>query len=716
MTVAATLRKAGPYAGNGVTTSFPFSFKVFDAEGIQPVLTDSSGAATELLLGSDYSVLLNTDQDANPGGTVTYPILVGPSPLPVGATLTIIGGMSYDQSTDITNNGRFLPQVFENAYDKLTILIQQLKEISDRTLQAAVGTTVKLLFPAPSSGKFIRWRSDLLGLENADAGTDSMALQGLLADAASDTHGSYLVGYKPGPSAGVPRTVQSKLRETLSVKDFGAIGNGVANDTAAIQAAFSYAGLIGGMSVFFPAGTYLVRSAITVPTNTRAFGAGRYVSRVKVDAANWTSMAPGKGSGNRIFTNTNFEAATLTDSDIIIETMAFDWDSMIGGDEHAVSFRMASRVSIKQCDFFNGGNATALLACQDTVTDDCYASGQRNAGFDHWDGAVGAKVTNCVVRAPNAVQGIQVTGSSTSGSPVRASSDVVIMGNSVYGCTGLYASGIIVNSVASGSSVSVAHINSNHVSGASIGVAVTGGCGAVLVSNNTIDGSDEAGVFVGTDTSGQYPTACILDGNLLTNCSASPANIGVIAITGGSDHLLQGNKVYLGTGTYAYACTLSAGVTGSRVINNTFQIGSGGVVNNPAGAIVEDYDEGTFTPALTFGGGATGLGYSARAGRYTKKGRLVFYELSIQLSAKGSSTGNASIGGLPYAAGVTPAARPTGSVMFQNMNSIGYTIIGNVSGAGIALQNGSTTTELAQLTEANFNNNTNLFISGFYST
>lgn len=261
MTVPATPRKAGPYAGNGVTTAFPFAFKVFSSKDIQPVLTDSNGAATNLILDSDYSVLLNADQDANPGGTVNYPILVGPSPLPVGSTLTIIGNMSIDQLTDITNSGRFLPQVFENAYDKLTILIQQLKEISDRTLQAAVGTTVKLIFPAPSSGKFIRWRTDLTGLENVDAGTDSIALQGLLADASDPTHGSAMVGFKPPGIGIVGRTLASKLLDYINVKDYGAVGDGIANDTVAFTNAVAAAS--NDATIFVPAGKYNITAIST---------------------------------------------------------------------------------------------------------------------------------------------------------------------------------------------------------------------------------------------------------------------------------------------------------------------------------------------------------------------------------------------------------------------------------------------------------------------
>lgn len=64
-------------------------------------------------------------------------------------------------------------------------------------------------------------------------------------------------------SGAVSRTVQSKLRDAVSVKDFGAVGDGVTDDTAAIQAA-----LDAGKRVYIPTGTYLVSSRLQIgPTN-----------------------------------------------------------------------------------------------------------------------------------------------------------------------------------------------------------------------------------------------------------------------------------------------------------------------------------------------------------------------------------------------------------------------------------------------------------------
>ena len=77
------------------------------------------------------------------------------------------------------------------------------------------------------------------------------------------------------------RTVQSKLRDTVSVKDFGAVGDGAADDTAAIQAAFLAVG--DGGKVYFPEGTYITSSPIKIGNGNARYvcGAGRYKTKIE---------------------------------------------------------------------------------------------------------------------------------------------------------------------------------------------------------------------------------------------------------------------------------------------------------------------------------------------------------------------------------------------------------------------------------------------------
>jgi hypothetical protein len=133
MTIPSTPRKAGPFLGNGATTSFPFAFKVFGPADIKVVIANSAGVEITLALNSDYSVTLNPNQDTSPGGVVTYPI--SGSPLPPGSALSIIGNISYDQPLDLPSGGNFSPLALENQLDRATMQIQQLREEMDRAVK-----------------------------------------------------------------------------------------------------------------------------------------------------------------------------------------------------------------------------------------------------------------------------------------------------------------------------------------------------------------------------------------------------------------------------------------------------------------------------------------------------------------------------------------------------------------------------------------------------
>jgi len=69
------------------------------------------------------------------------------------------------------------------------------------------------------------------------------------------------------PVAAINRAINEKLKETISVKDFGAVGNGTTDDTVAIQAAINAAVLAGRGKVYMPTGNYLVSSTLTITGN-----------------------------------------------------------------------------------------------------------------------------------------------------------------------------------------------------------------------------------------------------------------------------------------------------------------------------------------------------------------------------------------------------------------------------------------------------------------
>ena len=79
-------------------------------------------------------------------------------------------------------------------------------------------------------------------------------------------------------SGAVPRTIAARLADTISVRDFGAVGDGIADDTAAIAAALAS----GARCVVLPDGSYRTTAPLAVPAKTVLLGAGRDATILKV--------------------------------------------------------------------------------------------------------------------------------------------------------------------------------------------------------------------------------------------------------------------------------------------------------------------------------------------------------------------------------------------------------------------------------------------------
>jgi len=117
------------------------------------------------------------------------------------------------------------------------------------------------------------------------------------------------VTYQPAGTGAVATTVQAKLRESVSVKDFGAVGDGTTDDTATIQAAITAVSSTGGV-VSFPAcaSTYSINAAINGASNVTLRGDGGSVTNKNTS---------GSTTDPSIFVFTNCTKFTVTGMTLI---------------------------------------------------------------------------------------------------------------------------------------------------------------------------------------------------------------------------------------------------------------------------------------------------------------------------------------------------------------------------------------------------------------
>jgi hypothetical protein len=231
----------------------------------------------------------------------------------------------------------------------------------------------------------------------------------------------------------------------------------------------------------------------------------------------------------------------------------------------------------------------------------------------------------------------------------------------------------------------------------------------------TIQDIDSAKLDVagGTMTGTLTATKLIPTGNVTAgNGMYLPATNTVAFSTNGSERMRVDSSGNVGIGTTSPATKLD--VSGSIRASTGILFGT----DTAAANTLDDYEEGTFNFGIAFGGASVGVTYDTGGGKYTKIGRQVTVTGRLRLTSKGTSTGAASITGLPFTIGNS----------ISNISGVSFGTISAVSFAdfitGRALLN-TTTIDLLETTnagvnstlnDANFANNSLLDFSVTYFT
>ena len=125
------------YSGNGATTGFSYTFKIFaDSDLVVSLKDNATGVSTTQTLTTDYTV---SGAGNSSGGTVTF--VTAPAS---GKTVIIRRELPFTQETDYVENDPFPAQAHEDALDKLTMLTQQNDRGVDRSIRKPVGDAVSI--------------------------------------------------------------------------------------------------------------------------------------------------------------------------------------------------------------------------------------------------------------------------------------------------------------------------------------------------------------------------------------------------------------------------------------------------------------------------------------------------------------------------------------------------------------------------------------------
>ncbi|WP_027712418.1 phage tail fiber protein [Dickeya chrysanthemi] len=351
------------YTANGATTVFPYEFYLIDAGDMSVSLNGSA-----ITTGFSLSDIGNVN-----GGNVTF--LTPPA---AGTVVMLERVIEPTRTTDYQDNGDLLADTVNLDFDRIWMAIKRVLV----TLGVAL---TRPLFGGPYNANGYRIANLPDPVNDQDAATQKWTLEqdrinagrairvpdshvamlpplavlegcvlgfvngapvgvpapsGSAADvftklaSTGDGLGDNLMGVRTGAYGAVNRTQHDKNEDRVSAKDFGAVGDGLTDDTSALRAAFAYAAQ--GNALDIPGGKYLFSAAINVDVVAGFYirGAARGATVLEYVGADTDIdlLTLGSADGNETF---NIEI-----KNIIIQSVT----NMTGG--YALRLNKCSRVTI----------------------------------------------------------------------------------------------------------------------------------------------------------------------------------------------------------------------------------------------------------------------------------------------------------------------------------------------------------------------------------
>lgn len=250
------------YDGDGITTTFTIgspAWRFFEKEDIKVIVRNkTTGLEEPQVLGSDFTITGTPLDGVYEGGSV-----VMASPPAIGEELIIWRDPRATQDLSLTDNDRLPAKLVEKALDKTIAIVQSLQEQINQAFKLPDGALeFDTKVPTP-----IVANSTLIVNETADG----LAWGGDLSAASADAQAA---AASAAASAATAAATVGIIGGIYNVKSYGAVGNGVTDDSAAVAAAMAAIGA--GGTLYFPRGEFLLTNGLLINVaNVRLCGDGK---------------------------------------------------------------------------------------------------------------------------------------------------------------------------------------------------------------------------------------------------------------------------------------------------------------------------------------------------------------------------------------------------------------------------------------------------------